>query len=105
MSEAGVWLVIVVAGLGTLLLRLSFILAVGNRGMPDGLRRALRYVPAAVLSALVVPGILLGGTEAFELPRLAAGAAAALVAWRVRSTLWVLATGMAVLWVLSAVLR
>ncbi|WP_435104813.1 AzlD domain-containing protein [Arhodomonas sp. AD133] len=105
MSETGVWLIILCAGVGTFALRLSFIQAVGHRGMPDWLRRPLRYVPAAVLSALVVPGIVVGGPEPLDPARLAGGAVAALVAWRTRNTLWVLAAGMVVLWAVSALLR
>lgn len=104
MSDTTIWLVIFACGAGTFALRLSFIQAVGHRGMPDWLRRPLRYVPAAVLSALVVPGILLGGESPFEPARVAAGLVAALVAWRTRNTLWVLGSGMVVLWLVSAVL-
>ncbi|WP_440997170.1 AzlD domain-containing protein [Arhodomonas sp. SL1] len=105
MSDAVIWTIIFAAGLGTFALRLSFIQAVGRRGMPEWLRRPLRYVPAAVLSALVVPGILLGGEAPFDPARVTAGVVAALVAWRTRGTIYVLAAGMGTLWLLTAVLR
>lgn len=70
------------------------------------MRRALRFVPPAVLSALIFPELLLpGGTLDLSLgnPRLLAGALAALVVWRTKNALLVIAVGMMALWVLQTV--
>ncbi|MFC3166581.1 MULTISPECIES: AzlD domain-containing protein [Paracoccus] len=54
-SDATVWLVIVVLGIGTFLIRWSFLGALGNRDLPSWVLRMLRYTPVAVLPALVAP--------------------------------------------------
>ncbi len=69
------------------------------------MQSALRYVPVAVLTAIIVPEILASdGTLDFSLgnARLIAGLIAALVAWRTKSALWTIAAGMAAFLVLKA---
>ena len=52
------WLVVVVLGVGTYLIRFSFLGLLGNRPLPIWLIRALRYTAVAVLPALVAPAVL-----------------------------------------------
>ena len=54
-SDLTIWLVIVVLGIGTFLIRWSFLGALGDRDMPAWVLRMLRYTPVAVLPALVAP--------------------------------------------------
>src|SRR5439155_5607863 len=61
----------------TYLLRSSFLLLPPGIETPALLKRALRYVPAGVLTAIWAPEVLLHGNE-----QLAAGAVALLTAWR-----------------------
>ena len=105
MSSAALWATILAAGLGTYLLRLSFIQLWQWLHMPAWLHRALRYVAAAVLAALVMPALLRSGGTIDVSPdnlRLVAGCVAALVAWYSRSVLLTLAVGMGTLWLLQA---
>ena len=53
-----VWLIMIALAIGTFLIRVSFILLLGTREINPLFSRALRFVPASVLSALVVPQIL-----------------------------------------------
>lgn len=102
-----IWLVILLGGLLTYLTRLSFILLLGQWEMPGWLLRLLRYVPPAVLSAIVFPELLMPGGTFNISPsnlRLIAGLVAAWVAWRTRNALLTIVTGMLVLLVLQAVL-
>ena len=56
MSEtARIWVVMVAVGIGTYFIRYSFLGLVGDRPLPEWLLRALRYVPVAVMPALVAP--------------------------------------------------
>lgn len=55
MSDWMIWTVIVVLGIGTFLIRFSFLGALGNRPLPPFFLRLLRYTPVAVLPALVAP--------------------------------------------------
>ena len=106
MSTSTLWLAIVGAGAGTFALRLSFIALLGQVEMPLFLRRVLRLVPAAVLTAFVIP-LLFYENGALQVSlgneRLLAGLVAALIAWRTRSVLFTLGGGMAMLWALQAV--
>lgn len=70
--------------------------------LPPGIFRALRYVPPAVLSAIIFPAVLLPeGDLALGLENafLAAGIISALIAWRTRNLLLTIVLGMAALWV------
>ena len=77
------WLVIVGAGVVTFLTRASFIVFADPHKFPHAFRVALAFVPAAVLAAIVVPGLVMPhGTLDFtpSNPRLVAGLAAVAVA-------------------------
>ena len=54
-SDLTIWLVIVVLGIGTFLIRWSFLGALGDRDLHPWVLRMLRYTPVAVLPALVAP--------------------------------------------------
>jgi len=99
--------VLAVAGLLTFGTRLSFIVLEGRVETPPLFVRALRFVPAAVLSALILPDLFAkGGVLRLDPhnPRLWAGAVAALVAFRTRNVLLTIAVGMASLWLLQYLL-
>ena len=106
MSTTMLWLVIAGAAAVTFMLRVSFIALLGRTGMPPSVERALRFVPAAVLTAFVIP-LLIYENGAMQVSlgneRLLAGLIAALIAWRSGSVLFTLGGGMAALWVLQAV--
>lgn len=108
MPETTLWLTIVAMGVVTYAIRLSLILAWGRVAVPDSLQRALRFVPPAVLSAIIFPELLRPqGALNVSLGnmRLLAGFIAAVVAWRTKNTLLTIGVGMAALWALQAVAR
>lgn len=106
-DDTTVWLVIAAAGIGTFCIRFSFIYLFERLSdVPESVERALRFVPAAVLAALVVPAVVVVDGAVAVSPgndRLLAGAVAAVVAWRTESILATIAVGMAALVVLQAV--
>nr|WP_256987973.1 AzlD domain-containing protein [Bordetella genomosp. 9] len=68
--------------------------------LSDGVRRALRYAPAAALTAIIVPDLLpwkAGMGPQLDM-RLLAGVAGVLVFLRTRSAVLVIVVGMLVLW-------
>ena len=106
MNSTSIWLLFLAVGLGTFTLRFLFIYLFGKIEMPEWLRRALRFVPAAALAALVFPALTHpSGHLDISLPnfRLLAGLGGALVAWRTRNVLLTILVGMALLWTLQAV--
>jgi branched-subunit amino acid transport protein len=102
-SALKLWAVIFAVGALNYLSRLSFIALFARRSMPPLLARALRYVPAAMLTALIVPMVVdwNGMATDFATPRVAAALLAAGVAYFTRSTLKTLGSGMAALWMLQ----
>jgi branched-subunit amino acid transport protein len=102
------WILIVGAGVATLLLRASFIVFADPQKFPHGFRVALAFVPPAVLAAITVPGLAMP-QGIFDLtsanPRWIAGVVAFVVAMKMRNTLAPIAAGMAALWMLQALLR
>jgi len=53
-----IWTVIVGLGIGTYLIRLSFLGLIGGRQLPEWLLRHLRYVAVSVIPALIAPLVL-----------------------------------------------
>lgn len=104
MSGASLWLLFLAIGLGTFLQRFSFIYLLGKIRMPAWLGRALRFVPASALAALVFPALTHpAGLLDVSLGnhRLLAGLLGAVVAWRTRNVLITLLVGMAAFWLLQ----
>jgi branched-subunit amino acid transport protein len=98
-----VWLLFATIGVGTFLLRYSLIALWGRFGsVPRGVERALRFIPPAVLSALVLPSVATSDGALVVGPRVAAGLIAAAVAWKTKSVLGTIVAGMGVLWILQA---
>jgi branched-subunit amino acid transport protein len=101
---AEIWLTIILAGILTFSIRLSFIYLLGRWQPPSWLGRALRFVPPAVLSAIIFPEVLMhdgGLVLAVGNLRLWAALIAVLVAWRTRSVLLTIGAGMAGLYLLT----
>lgn len=102
------WLpALALAGLLTFATRLSFIVLLERVPVPPLLVRALRFVPPAVLSAIIFTEVLVRDGRPDLSPgnlRLVAGAAAALVAWKTRNVFLTIGVGMAVLWIARSVL-
>ncbi|MBK6790972.1 MAG: AzlD domain-containing protein [Anaerolineales bacterium] len=104
MSTTSTWLLFFAIGLGTFLLRFVFIYLFGKIEMPDWLRRALRFVPAAALAALVFPALTHPAGQldlSLQNFRLLAGLGGAIIAWRTRNVLLTILIGMILLWILE----
>ena len=102
------WIVIILMGAVTYGLRLSMIALMGRLEVPPLVSRGLRFVPPAVLSALILPE-LVQPSGALNLSlgnlRLVAGVLAIVVAWRTRNVLLTVGLGMAGLWLLQSIVK
>lgn len=96
------WAVIAAAGLCTYAFRAGFVFLHDRLGaLPPTVQRALTYVPAAVLAALVAPSFLVHEEQivlTFTDGRLPAGVAAVTVARYTENMLATIAIGMIVFW-------
>ena len=92
-------------GVGSLLIRVSFIATLGRVRLPDWIPEALRYVPPAILAALTVPAVVLAHGElafSFDNERLGAALVAAVVAWFTKNPALTVVAGLAALWIIRA---
>lgn len=105
-NDLQIWLIILVLGVGTFVLRFSFLGVIGNRTLPPFVQRLLRYTAVAVIPGLVAPLILwpaaTGGTP--DAARLAAAAATLLVGVLTRAVLPAILAGAVVLYAMLALM-
>ncbi len=101
-SHVSIWAAIAIIGICTFAIRLSFIYLFGRiESVPARIRHLLRYVPAAVLAALVVPSVVTVQPTVAETvltDRFIAGVIALAVAWRTEDVLFTIVAGMGSLW-------
>jgi branched-subunit amino acid transport protein len=98
------WILLLSMGAVTFITRYSMIGLLGRIEIPDIVRRGLKYVPPAVLSAIIAPALLRpeGPLDvSLSNVRLLAGLAATLVAWRTRNVMLTIAVGMGLMWILN----
>lgn len=101
-----IWLVMIAGGLITFGMRFSLIYLFGRFEVPQTMRRALHYVPPAVLSAIIFPELFLQDgilSLSFSNIRLVAGLVAIVVAWYSKNTFLTIIVGMVVLVILKLV--
>ena len=96
------WIVVVGLGVGTYLIRLSFLGVLGAMPLPGWLTRALRYTAVAVLPALVAPVVVwpaaTGGQT--DPARLLAAVATVAAGALLRNTLGAICAGAATLYLM-----
>jgi branched-subunit amino acid transport protein len=93
-----------IGGLITFGMRFSLIYLLGKFEIPETLKKALHYVPPAVLSAIIFPELFIqNGEIIFSLAntRLLAGVIAIITAWFTRNTMVTILVGMAALFFLN----
>lgn len=98
-----IWIVMIILGLMTFATRLSFIALNERIKMPGNFQRALRFVPIAVLSAIIAPELAYSNNVLVISPmnpRLLAGLVAIIVAYKTKSVIWTITAGMLVFWLL-----
>ena len=99
-----IWLVMLLGGLITFGIRFSLIYMFGRFEIPETMRKALHYVPPAVLSALIFPELFISDDVlnlSLDNYRMLAGLVAIFVAWFSRNTLATILAGMAALFLLQ----
>ena len=105
-SDGAIWGIVAVLGVGTFLIRFSFLGLKGSRPLPDWALRHLRYTAVTILPALITPLILWpqatgGQTDA---ARLAAAAAALALGVVTKNAIAAIVGGMGTLYALQYLL-
>ena len=99
-----IWLVMILGGLITFVIRFVLIYLFGRFEVPETMRKALHYVPPAVLSAIVFPELFIGDgvfNLSLDNHRMLAGLLAIFVAWLSRNILITILAGMVALFLLQ----
>ncbi|PWK60206.1 AzlD domain-containing protein [Roseicyclus mahoneyensis] len=99
-TPADLWFIILALGLGTFLIRFSFLGILGDRQLPPWLLRHLRYTAVGILPAMVTPLILWPEATGGQLDpvRIIAAALALGVGLWTKNAIWAIVAGMATLW-------
>ena len=100
---SSIWSSIILVGFFTFLTRLSFIILSDKINLQPITRRALRLVPIAVLTAIIIPEIIQNnnGQTQVIFPRIFAGVLAIFIAWRTRNIILTIITGMFALYIMN----
>ncbi len=103
MSDSYLWGIIVVVTLANFFMRTVFVEAYGKIKYPLLVERGLRYVPAAVLAAIIAPAVLAPSGQWVPLldnAMLWAAMVSGLVAWYFSSIFRTLLVGILLYWAL-----
>ena len=94
------WIIILGLGIGTWLLRFSFLGFLGGRELPEWVLRHLRYTAVAILPGLVAPLVLFPAATGgqFDPPRALAALATIGVGYATHSLIWGFFAGAGVLY-------
>ena len=99
-----IWFVMIACGLFTYATRFVMFSDIAPRQLPGWLQDALGFVPIAVLTAIIVPAVIIapeGGLALAGNARLPAALVAVTMAIVTRSVLATIATGLGALWCLD----
>ena len=99
-----IWLVMVICGLLTFSMRFVMFSDLAPTRLPGWLEDALAFVPIAVLTAIIVPAVIIapeGGMALAGNARLPAALVAVTAALVTRSVLVTIGSGLAALWCLD----
>ncbi len=95
--------VILVVGMAlvTFAIRYPVLALLGKIQLPEPVFRALKYVPPAVLTAIIMPSILFHDSNQINVsytnPYLVAGIGAAIISWRTKNLLLTILAGLLML--------
>ncbi len=95
MSDTQIWIIIAALGVGTFLIRFSFLGLVGSKPMPPIVVRHLRYAAVAVLPGLVAPLVVWPNATdgTFDPARTLAALVTLAVGYGTRNVLWSMGAG------------
>ena len=99
-----IWFVMIATGLMNFVTRFSMFSGFSPKKLPSWLEDSLGFVPIAVMTAIIVPAVLINDTGTISVignTRLYAALLAIIVALVTRSVLATISSGLLALWTLS----
>lgn len=105
-TDAQVWGIIVALGIGTFLIRFSFLGLIGDRQLPDWVLRHLRYTTVAILPGLVAPLVIWPdpSSDALDPARILAAMASLSVAYATKGVVRAILIGAVIFYGVSAMM-
>jgi branched-subunit amino acid transport protein len=91
------WMMILGMAIVTFSVRYPVMAVVGYLQLPPAMLRALKYVPTAVLTAIIVPAVLIADGKlnlSINNAQLIGSIVATVIAWRTKNLLWTIVGGM-----------
>ncbi|BDW86831.1 AzlD domain-containing protein [Roseicyclus marinus] len=106
-STTDIWIIILALGIGTFVIRFSFLGILGDRQLPPWLLRHLRYTAVGILPAMVTPLIIWPQATGGQLDpvRISAAMLALAVGLWTKNAIWAIVVGMATLWGLGFIVH
>ena len=98
-----IWIVMILTGFANFAVRFSMFSGIRASTLPDWAERYLRYVPTAVLSAIIAAALFLDEAGEIQMwnTTVLAGVIAAIIAIFTRSVIFTIITGLGVLWIIG----
>lgn len=105
-SDTTIWWIVVALGIGTYLIRFSFLGIIGSRPMPPWVLRHLRYTSVAILPGLVAPLVVFPAATDGQIDpaRLTAAAVTLFVGYWTKGVVRAMVCGAVALFALQAVI-
>jgi len=99
-----IWMIILSLGVGTFLIRYSFLGLLGDRELPDWVLRHLRYTAVAMLPALIAPLTVWPDATGGQIDpvRLIAAGVTLAVGYLTKNGIWAIVAGFAAFYGLTA---
>jgi len=102
-----IWIIMIVTGLLNFAMRISMFSGLFQGTVAPSLRSVLRFVPIAVLSAVIAAAVFIdpaSGAVSVHFPKVLAATLAAIVAWITQSVLATIAVGLSTIWIMGALI-
>lgn len=102
-----IWIIMVVTGLLNFAMRVSMFSGLFQGAISPSLRSVLRFVPIAVLSAVIAAAVFIdpaNGAVSLHIPKVLAAAIAAIIAWITQSVITTISVGLAAIWIIGALI-
>jgi branched-subunit amino acid transport protein len=102
-----IWIIMIVTGLLNFAMRISMFSGLFQGTVAPSLRSVLRFVPIAVLSAVIAAAVFIdpaSGAVSVHFSKVLAATLAAIVAWITQSVLATIAVGLSTIWIMGALI-
>ena len=98
-SSSYIWCIIIALGIGTYLIRFSFLGLIGGRPLPKWILRLLRFTPVAILPGIAAPMVLSDDVVSSDPERILAALVTLAIGCYLRNALLAITGGLAVFFV------